>query len=194
MKPDKPASSRKIRAWVVQVFSALLVPTMVISVAGYLGKSYLDTKLEQTVEHLKVELAMEMSNALYRLEIYRDLGDALFEVRSAGKTVQYYLTRDPVPNFQEKIVAASNRLRDTGDNLQRFLGKNRAFLPEDLFTLGAALVSAVADLIDTLNNAMVSAADGDNLQQALDDFFKKLEQVESTSAFFVQKVIPKPEK
>jgi len=115
---------KKVKDWLFGILKALIMPTLVIGVVGYLGKTYLDTKLDRQTERLKVELTREVSNDLDRLERYEILQETLFEVRTAGTELSSLLAHDPSPNFEQDISEATNHLNEAGDNFQNLLGKN----------------------------------------------------------------------
>jgi len=110
------------------------------------------------------------------LDVYRLLGEKLFKVRYFGETIRTLLGSDPGPNFAQDIVRAGNDFRDACDNLQKMVGDNRLLVSKKMYNRVADLISASADLIESLNRGMGGAVTPDQIARELTDrgnVFKK---------------------
>jgi len=101
------------------------------------------------------------------LDVYALLGKDLFEVRRYGEIILSLLNNDPGPNFEEEIVLAGNGFREACDNLQKMVGSNRLLISKKMYKKVADLISASADLIESLRRGMVRAAPPDQIAQEL---------------------------
>jgi len=89
-----------------------------------------------------------------KLDIYQILGTQLYQVRRHGATIRELLGNDPGPDFAEDIVAAIKAFRDACDCLQDMVGANRLLISKNTFDGFVELISASAEMINSLNLTM----------------------------------------
>lgn len=89
-----------------------------------------------------------------KLDVFQGLGKQLFQVRYHGASIRELLGNDPGPNFARDIVAAIKAFRDANDDFQTAVGANRFLISKEVYDGAASLISASAEMINSLNLAM----------------------------------------